>query len=177
MENNENTMPVNTTGDHIVAQALEAALGSKVEKEDGKVLSSNDYTDAEKEKLAGIPVLDYTSLEEQIVPGEFWFGSNGSKKQLYMRTWIGYANTETYNGSNIAFTIIDENAGIDTILSIKGFNLNNAYTNARFSFYQKGMTMNIDTSQNGRLGCAVFVPNDPVGTTITTYLTLKYTKA
>lgn len=43
-----------TTSDHIVAQALETALGSKVEKEDGKLLSSNDYTDAEKEKLAGL---------------------------------------------------------------------------------------------------------------------------
>ena len=41
-----------TTSDHIVAQALETTLGSKVEKEDDKALSSNDYTDAEKEKLA-----------------------------------------------------------------------------------------------------------------------------
>lgn len=80
MENNE----VKGTGDHIVAQALETALGSKVEKEDGKGLSSNDYTNTEKEKLAGIPVLDYASLEEQLVPEEFWGG-----KQVYQRTFKG----------------------------------------------------------------------------------------
>lgn len=50
MENNE----VKGTGDHIVAQALETALGSKVEKEDGKGLSSNDYSNSEKAKLTGV---------------------------------------------------------------------------------------------------------------------------
>lgn len=34
--------------------ALNAAIGNKVDKEDGKVLSSNDYTNEEKQKLAGI---------------------------------------------------------------------------------------------------------------------------
>lgn len=33
---------------------LKAALGNKVDKEDGKALSTNDYTTAEKTKLAGI---------------------------------------------------------------------------------------------------------------------------
>lgn len=41
-----------TNAEHIAAQALETVLVNKVDKEDGKVLSSNDYTDAEKEKLA-----------------------------------------------------------------------------------------------------------------------------
>ena len=43
-----------TNAEHIAAQALETVLVGKVEKENGKGLSSNDYTDAEKEKLAGI---------------------------------------------------------------------------------------------------------------------------
>ena len=47
-------MEVKSNGHHIVAQALETALDNLVEKEDGKGLSSNDYTDAEKEKLAGL---------------------------------------------------------------------------------------------------------------------------
>lgn len=33
---------------------------------------------------------DYTSLREQIVPGEFAFDFNGERKQVYIRTWIGY---------------------------------------------------------------------------------------
>lgn len=37
-----------------VASALQAAVGNKVDKVEGKGLSSNDYTTAEKEKLAGL---------------------------------------------------------------------------------------------------------------------------
>ncbi|MCC8062442.1 MAG: hypothetical protein LIO68_04270, partial [Rikenellaceae bacterium] len=43
-----------TNAEHIAAQALETVLVNKVDKEVGKGLSSNDYTDAEKEKLAGL---------------------------------------------------------------------------------------------------------------------------
>ena len=78
-----------TNAEHIAAQALETVLVGKVDKEDGKGLSSNDYTDAEKEKLAGIPALDYASLEEQIIPGEFWLGTDGVKRQVYFRTFRG----------------------------------------------------------------------------------------
>lgn len=39
-----------------IMNALNAAIGNKVNKVDGKDLSSNDYTDAEKEKLEGIAV-------------------------------------------------------------------------------------------------------------------------
>ena len=47
METNNNSK---TTADQIVAQALETALSSKVEKEDGAGL----MTDAERAKLAGL---------------------------------------------------------------------------------------------------------------------------
>ena len=40
--------------DKPVSKATQSALDTKVDKEDGKGLSSNDYTSAEKEKLAGI---------------------------------------------------------------------------------------------------------------------------
>lgn len=33
-------------------------------------------------------IIDYT-LEEQIVPGEFWIGQDGIKRQVYMKTFIG----------------------------------------------------------------------------------------
>lgn len=32
---------------------------------------------------------DYTILSEQIVPGEFWLGQDGVKRQVYIRTFIG----------------------------------------------------------------------------------------
>ena len=35
-------------------EALNEAIANKVSKEDGKTLSSNDYTDADKEKVQGI---------------------------------------------------------------------------------------------------------------------------
>ena len=37
-----------------VADALQSAIGNKVDKEEGKGLSSNDFTDEEKEKLASL---------------------------------------------------------------------------------------------------------------------------
>lgn len=41
-------------------------LGNKVPKEDGKGLSTNDYTNAEKEKLAGLNNYDDTEVKENI---------------------------------------------------------------------------------------------------------------
>lgn len=108
-------MEVKTSGDHIVAQALETALDSKVEKEEGKGLSSNDYTDADKEKLTGIPVLDYTSLEEQVVPGEFWFGHDGVRRQVYARAFIGEIT------NSIGETRLLLLSGVSSLLWCSGF--------------------------------------------------------
>lgn len=47
----DNTLQANIEAE---ASARETALSLKVDKESGKVLSSNDYTDAEKNKLSGI---------------------------------------------------------------------------------------------------------------------------
>ena len=46
--------------------ALKSELDGKVDKEDGKVLSSNDYTDAEKAKLAGLENYDDTQIKALI---------------------------------------------------------------------------------------------------------------
>lgn len=42
------------TGNKNLIEALNEAIANKVPKEDGKTLSSNDYTDADKEKVQGI---------------------------------------------------------------------------------------------------------------------------
>ena len=45
---------------------LETQLDTKVDKEEGKGLSSNDYTDAEKEKLASLENYDDTEIKEAL---------------------------------------------------------------------------------------------------------------
>ena len=43
------------------------------------------------------PFVDYTSLEEQIVPGGFWLGEDGTSRQVYCRTFKGtLSSDETY---------------------------------------------------------------------------------
>lgn len=44
-----------------VEMALNAAIGNKVDKEDGKVLSTNDFTDALKTALEGLSALGLTA--------------------------------------------------------------------------------------------------------------------
>ena len=46
--------------------ALKSELDGKVDKEEGKVLSSNDYTDAEKAKLAGLENYDDAQIKALI---------------------------------------------------------------------------------------------------------------
>ncbi len=48
------------------ATAMSTALEGKVDKVEGKVLSSNDYTTAEKEKLAGLSNYDDTDIKASI---------------------------------------------------------------------------------------------------------------
>lgn len=46
--------------------AIWKAVNNKVDKEEGKGLSTNDYTDEEREKLAGLENYDDTELKEEI---------------------------------------------------------------------------------------------------------------
>lgn len=48
------------------ADALTAAVGNKVDKVEGKGLSSNDYTDEEKAKLAGMTVATDAEVAEML---------------------------------------------------------------------------------------------------------------
>ena len=53
-----------------VVQALNSAIGNKVDKVTGKGLSTNDYTTAEKEKLAGLENYNDTSLSNRVTAVE-----------------------------------------------------------------------------------------------------------
>ena len=50
--------------------ALQTKLNNKVDKITGKGLSTNDFTDAEKGKLAGIEAEAQVNVIETIIPGE-----------------------------------------------------------------------------------------------------------
>lgn len=73
------------------------AVPNKVDKETGKGLSTNDYTTAEKEKLAGLSNYDDTALTAEITAL-----SNVAQKNLMPNTAV----TETING--VTFTVYDD---------------------------------------------------------------------
>lgn len=54
---------------------IDKALAAKVDKEEGKGLSTNDYTDQEKEKLAGLSNYDDTEIRKEL-------SDKASKKEL-----------------------------------------------------------------------------------------------
>ena len=56
----------------------------KVKLEEGNIASA--WSPAPEDFA---PFVDYTNLEEQIVPGEFWTGVDNVKRQVYIRTFIG----------------------------------------------------------------------------------------
>ena len=49
-----------------MAESIDAQLENKVEKEEGKGLSTNDFTNADKEKLDGLNNYDDTEIKEEI---------------------------------------------------------------------------------------------------------------
>lgn len=68
-------------------QEVEALLNKKVEIEDGKGLSSNDYTTLEKEKLASLENFDDSQIQSHIVTAEGQIAD--------IQTAIGNANLNT----------------------------------------------------------------------------------
>lgn len=72
--------------DQEVLDALETAIGIKVDKVEGKGLSSNDYTDAEKTKLASLSNYDDTAIYAEVNKK-----ANKSELDNY------YKKTETYD--------------------------------------------------------------------------------
>ena len=55
-----------TSSNPVENRVVTAALAGKVDRQEGKGLSSNDYTDADKEKLAGLKNYDDTEVKQQI---------------------------------------------------------------------------------------------------------------
>lgn len=62
----KNLSPITDAKDIITKEYLESGLNGKVDKETGKGLSTNDFTTAEKTKLAGLSNYDDTALSNRV---------------------------------------------------------------------------------------------------------------
>ena len=71
---------------------LKKKLGGKVDKEDGKGLSSNDYTNSDKEKLDNLNNYDDTDVKEQIgeLKGDLDYKQNMGLVPAQFETILGY---------------------------------------------------------------------------------------
>lgn len=87
-----------------VVDALNSAIGNKVDKVDGKGLSTNDYTTEDKEKLAEINTLvGNTSVSDQIATAIFGYAT-----ESYVNTAIEAIPTPDVSGQIEAHNISEE---------------------------------------------------------------------
>ena len=78
-----------------------------------------------------VPVLDYTNLEEQIVPGEFWLDEDGIKRQVYCQSFVGTLNTESDSTALLN--------GVHNVQIVQGYiNYQNKYNMPFFSIHGNG---------------------------------------
>lgn len=105
------------------ATAMSTALEGKVDKVEGKVLSSNDYTTAEKEKLAGLSNYDDTDIKASIA-------TKANSADVYTKTEVD-TKVDTINGT-ITSTREELNTAIeakaDKATTISGYGIADAYT-------------------------------------------------
>lgn len=87
-----------STGDsQYIAMSQDAttkALAKKVDKEEGKGLSTNDYTDQEKEKLAGLSNYDDTEIRKEL-------SDKASKKELTEAAAGTLAEAKSYTDTEV----------------------------------------------------------------------------
>jgi len=74
---------------------IDKALAEKVDKEEGKGLSTNDYTDQEKEKLAGLSNYDDTEIRKEL-------SDKASKKELTEAAAGTLAEAKSYTDTEAA---------------------------------------------------------------------------
>lgn len=73
---------------------IDKALAEKVDKEEGKGLSTNDYTDQEKEKLAGLSNYDDTQVREELA-------RKASKQELADAASGALASAKSYTNTEV----------------------------------------------------------------------------
>ena len=98
-----------------VADALTAAIGNKVDKETGKGLSTNDYTNAEKEKLAGLTNYTHPTGDGNLhVPAT---GTDNAGKVLKAGTTAGSVSWEDLDKEDVGLGNVDNTSDADKPVS------------------------------------------------------------
>ena len=106
-----------STGDsQYIAMSQDAttkALAAKVDKEEGKGLSTNDYTDQEKEKLAGLSNYDDTEIRKEL-------SDKASKKELTEAAAGTLAEAKSYTDTEVEKTKEQVGAAFEQTLIMIG---------------------------------------------------------
>lgn len=141
LENVDNTSDT----DKPVSTAQQNALNDKVDKEDGKGLSTNDYTTEEKNKLSGISPgaeVNQNSFSNVMVGSTV---ISADSKTDTLRLISGSNITLTPNESSNEITISSTGGGSNVTLSSLGVNASAEELN-----FVDGVTSSIQTQLNGK---------------------------
>lgn len=90
---------------------IDKALATKVDKEEGKGLSTNDYTDQEKEKLAGLSNYDDTEIKQEL-------SDKVSKKELTEAAAGTLTEAKSYTDTEVEKLKEEIGEGTGQLLSI-----------------------------------------------------------
>lgn len=103
------------------ATAMSTALEGKVDKVQGKVLSSNDYTTAEKEKLAGLSNYDDTEIKADIA-------KKANATDVYTQTQVNTELGKKADKTTVESLTTTVNGKADKATTISGYGITDAYT-------------------------------------------------
>lgn len=114
------------------------ALKSDITYVDQQLLLKSDLKYVNQQLATKAAAIDYSSLIEQIVPGEFWLGTDGLRRQVFIRTFIGSVYNlpinqkiiiatgilHGYAVSGYIETTMKDNSRITTPMDFKNYTIN-----------------------------------------------------
>lgn len=103
------------------ATAMSTALEGKVDKVEGKVLSSNDYTTAEKEKLAGLSNYDDADIRASIA-------TKAEANNVYTKEEVNTELGKKADKTTVETLTTTVNGKADKATTISGYGITDAYT-------------------------------------------------
>lgn len=103
------------------ATAMSTSLAGKVDKVEGKVLSSNDYTTAEKEKLAGLSNYDDTDIKASIA-------TKANSNDVYTKEEVNTELGKKADKTTVETLTTTVNGKADKATTISGYGIEDAYT-------------------------------------------------
>ena len=103
------------------ATAMSTALEGKVDKVEGKVLSSNDYTTAEKEKLAGLSNYNDTEIKADIA-------KKANAADVYTQTQVNTELSKKADKTTVESLTTTVNGKANKATTISGYGITDAYT-------------------------------------------------